>query len=56
MEIRYKKNFKVRRKVMKTLDRLNVIYHNWGNANGISPLLSADDMDYDFRRGENELT
>ena len=41
---------------MKTLNRLNVIYQNWGDANGISPLLSADDMDYDFRRGENELT
>ena len=41
---------------MKTLNRLNVIYQNWGDANDISPLLSADDMDYEFRRGEIELT
>ena len=41
---------------MNTYDTLSRLYKKWGNANGILPLPSADDLRFDSLYGRKSLT
>ena len=41
---------------MSKIDQLVEIYNKWGNANGISPLPSADDLRFDGVNGKRKIS
>lgn len=41
---------------MSKIDKLVEIYNKWGNANGISPLPSADDLRFDGVNGKRKIS
>ena len=41
---------------MSRIDQLVEIYNKWGNANGISPLPSADDLRFDGVNGKRKIS